>query len=83
MVEWSACPTRNQAVPGSSPALTTTWSCYCYSWSLSSSSSLSLLLFAKLLIKIYTTLLTLLALLTTPYYIYVICRLGGPYSEKL
>ena len=28
VVEWSACRTRNPAVPGSSPALATTWICF-------------------------------------------------------
>ena len=28
MTEWSACKTRNQAVPGSSPTLTTTRLCF-------------------------------------------------------
>jgi len=28
MANWSACQTRNPAVPGSSPALTTTWICF-------------------------------------------------------
>ena len=28
VAEWSACPTRSPAVPGSSPALATTWICF-------------------------------------------------------
>ena len=28
VAEWSACRTHNPAVPGSSPALTTTWICF-------------------------------------------------------
>ena len=38
MAEWSTSRTRNPAVPGSSPALTTTW--FCFSVALKSSVTL-------------------------------------------